>query len=129
MVKSLFAGAAALGLIATAAFGQEAYDSAYGRSTTPQAYPVAPSSPVTSTSSTTVQTSADPYAGTTVERRETATGAPIAPGPLAAGRVSTYREQSSIGPDGQAVEKSVTSEAQTPCPRASYSETTTRATD
>ncbi len=70
MVKSLIAGAAALGLIATAAFGQEAYDSTYGRTTTQTAPPVAVAPQVGNTTSTTVQTTTNPYTGVTVERRQ-----------------------------------------------------------
>ena len=112
MMKSLFAGATALALIAGAAMAQQAYDSSTTRTTTVtapvQLLPVAP--PETTT--TTVQRTVNPPA--------------FVPAPQA----STYHEEHVTTQDGQVVEKTVRSDTATPYGNrtTTYSQTTTRST-
>lgn len=117
MTKSLLAGAAALALIAGAAFAQEAYDSTVSRTTTTQV-------PVDTTATTTkVQKTFDPYTGTTVERRETTqranptttttTTTAVAPA-IEPSRVTSYHEERTLVPAPQTVERSFTTETTVP---------------
>ncbi len=136
MVKSLIAGAAALGLIATAAFGQEAYDSTHS-TTTQCAPPVAVAPPMGKATSTTVQTTTNPYTGVTVERRQvTNTTVPtniVPENPNAVfdpSHVSSYHAEKPISPNGSTVEKSVTTETTAPVKQTtSWSQTTTRSSE
>ena len=124
MIKSLLAGAAALGLIATAALAQEAYDSSTSRTTTTVTAPV-PVVPERST--TTVQKSYGPY-GSTVERSATTTGpvAAVNPNVFDPSR-SSYHEERTVSSDGQVIDKSSKTVTASPAGRTStYSETTTR---
>ncbi len=105
MKKSLFAGAAALALIAGAAIAQQSYDSTTTRSTTVTApiavVPVAP--PVQTT--TTVQQTVSPRVFDPT---------------------SSYREDHVTTQDGQVVEHTTRSDTATPQGRTTtYSQTTT----
>ena len=108
MFKSLFAGAAALALIAGAAVAQQAYDSTTSRTTTvttpTQIVPAVPAQ----TSTTTVERSYAPVA--------------VAPPPT-----STYHEEHVTTENGQTVEKTVKSQTATPYGTRTntYSQTTT----
>jgi hypothetical protein len=104
MIKSLTAGAAALALIAGAAFAQQAYDSTTTRPTTVTApVPVVPA-PVEQT--TTVQRTVNP---TVFDPSR------------------TYHEEQVTTQDGAVVQKTVKSEAATPygTRTSTYSQTTT----
>ena len=139
MMKSLFAGAAALSLIATAAVAQEAYDST-SRTTTTVTQPVVTAPPAES-STTTVQRTYDPYYGTVEHSRTTTTS--TAPGETVnesayaapptvtyTPPTSTYHEEKTVSQDGQVVEKSSRSETASPYGRTStWSQTTTNQGD
>lgn len=108
-MKSLFAGATALALIAGAAVAQQAYDSTTSRTTTVTApVPLVPAAPA--------QTST-----TTVERT-------INPSYFDPSRTSSYHEEHLRTEDGQTVEKSVKTETASPSGThtSTYSQTTTR---
>jgi hypothetical protein len=113
MMKSLFAGATALALIAAAAVAQQAYDSSTSRTTTvttsvPAVMPVTPAVPA-QTSTTTVERTVDPsYFDPT--------------------RTSSYHEEHVRTENGQTVEKSMKTETVSPSgPRTTtYSQTTTK---
>lgn len=112
MMKSLFAGATALALIAGAAVAQQAYDSTTSRTTTTVTAPVQVVPTVPAQTST-----------TTVER----TVAPPVVVAAPAG-TSSYHEEHVRTEDGQTVEKSVKTETSSPYGTRSstYSQTTTR---
>jgi hypothetical protein len=104
MTKSLFAGAAALALIAGSAIAQEAYDSSTTRTTTVN-------QPAYDTSTTRTTTVTQP----TVIM-------PPPPPPVG----STYREEHVTTQDGQTVEHSVRTNTETPygSRTTTYSQTT-----
>jgi hypothetical protein len=109
MIKSLFAGAAALALIASAAVAQQAYDSTTSRTTTVTApVPLVPAAPA--------QTST-----TTVERTDN-------PSNFDPSRTSSYHEEHVRTENGQTVEKSVKTETASPygSRTTTYSQTKTR---
>jgi hypothetical protein len=108
MMKSIFAGATAIALIASAAVAQQAYDSTTSRTTTVTA-PTQIIPPVPAETST-----------TTVERS-------YAPVPVAPPPTSTYHEEHVTTQNGQTVEKTMKSETATPYGNRSstYSQTTT----
>jgi uncharacterized membrane protein YcgQ (UPF0703/DUF1980 family) len=106
MMKSLFAGATALALIAGAAVAQQSYDSSTTRTTTVTApVPVAP--PETTT--------------TTVQRT-------VQPQVIVPPAASTYREEHVTTENGQTVEHTVRSNTETPygSRTTTYSQTTTK---
>jgi hypothetical protein len=102
MMKSLFAGATALALVAGAAVAQQSYDSSTTRTTTVTA-PVAPAETTTTTVQRTVQ-----------------------PQVIAPAQVSTSREEHVTTENGQTVEHSVRSSTETPygSRTTTYSQTT-----
>jgi opacity protein-like surface antigen len=109
MMKSLFAGATALALIAGAAVAQQAYDSTTTRTTTVTApEPLVPAVPAQSSTTTVERTVAQPAFDPT--------------------RTSTYHEEHTKTVDGATVEKSVKTETSSPygTRSSSYSQTTTR---
>jgi hypothetical protein len=109
MMKSLFAGATALALVAGAAVAQQAYDSSTTRTTTVTApvavVPVAP--PQTTT--------------TTVQRT-------VQPQVIAPPQASTYHEEHVTTQNGQTVERTIRSDTATPYGNrtTTYSQTTTK---
>ncbi len=110
MMKSLFAGATALALVAGAAVARQAYDSSTTRTTTVTApvavVPVAPAE----TTTTTVQRTTQPQV--------------IVPSQQA----SSYREEHVTTENGQTVEHTVRSDTATPYGNrtTTYSQTTTK---
>lgn len=122
MTKSLFAGAAALALIAGSAIAQEAYDSSTTRTTT-----VTQPAPAYDTSTTRTTTVTQPTVimpppsatTTTVQRTVQPQYAPPPP-------VSSSREEHVTTQDGQTVEHSVRTNTETPygSRTTTYSQTT-----
>ena len=108
MMKSLFAGATALALVAGATVAQQSYDSSTTRTTTVTA-PVAPAE----TTTTTVQRTVQP------------------PQAIVPPVTSSYREEHVTTENGQTVEHSVRSNTQTPYGNrtTTYSQTTTQSGD
>jgi hypothetical protein len=104
MMKSLFAGATALALVAGAAVAQQSYDSSTTRTTTVTA-PVVVAPPETTT--------------TTVQRT-------VQPPQVIVPQVSTSREEHVTTENGQTVEHSVRSNTETPYGNrtTTYSQTT-----
>ena len=120
MMKSLFAGAAALALIAGSAMAQEAYDSSTTRTTTvtQPAYDASTTRTTTVTQPTVIMP--PPATTTTVQRTVQPEYAPPPP----AG--SSYREEHVTTQNGQTVEHSVRSSTETPygSRTTTYSQTT-----
>jgi hypothetical protein len=122
MTKSLFAGAAALALIAGSAIAQEAYDSTTRTTTVNQpAYDTSTTRTTTVTQPTVIM---PPPAATTttVQRTVQPQYAPPPPPPVG----STYREEHVTTQDGQTVEHSVRTNTETPygSRTTTYSQTT-----
>ncbi|HEX4507469.1 MAG TPA: hypothetical protein VH722_17200 [Alphaproteobacteria bacterium] len=122
MTKSLFAGAAALALIAGSAIAQEAYDSTTRTTTVTQPAPVYDTS---TTRTTTVQQPTvimPPPAATTTTVQRTVQPQYAPPPPP----VSSSREEHVTTQDGQTVEHSVRTNTETPYGNrtTTYSQTT-----
>jgi hypothetical protein len=119
MMKSLFAGATALALIAGSAMAQEAYESSTTRTTTVNqpAYDTSTTRTTTVTQPTVITPPATATT-TTVQRQY----APPPPPPVG----STYREEHVTTQDGQTVEHSVRTNTETPYGNrtTTYSQTT-----
>ena len=121
-MKSLFAGATALALIAGSAMAQEAYDSSTTRTTTvtQPAYDTSTTRTTTVTQPTVITPPASTT--TTVQRTVQPQYAPPPPPPVG----STYREEHVTTQDGQTVEHSVRTNTETPygSRTTTYSQTT-----
>ena len=120
MIKSLFAGAAALALIAGSAIAQEAYDSSTTRTTTvTQPAPAYDTSTTRTTTVTQPTVIAPPTATTTTVQR---TVQPQYAPPAA----SSSREEHVTTQNGQTVEHTVRSNTETPygSRTTTYSQTT-----
>jgi hypothetical protein len=122
MMKSLFAGAAALALIASSAIAQQAYDSSTTRTTTVTQPAPAYDTSTTRTTTVTQQPTviAPPIATTTTIQRTVQPQ--YAPPPV----TSSSREEHVTTQDGQTVEHTVRSNTATPYGSRSttYSQTT-----
>jgi len=123
MTKSLFAGAAALALIAGSAIAQEAYDSTTRTTTVTQPAPAYDTSTTRTTTVTQPTVIAPPPSATTTTVQRTVQPQ-YAPPPPPAG--STYREEHVTTQDGQTVEHSVRTNTETPygSRTTTYSQTT-----
>ena len=108
MKKSLFAGAAALALIAGAAIAQQSYDSTTTRTTTVAPVAVVPVAPPAQTTTTVQQTV----------------------NPQVFNPTASYREDHVTTQDGQVVERTTRSDTTSPQGRTTtYSQTTTGSGD
>lgn len=121
MTKSLFAGAAALALIAGSAIAQEAYDSTTRTTTVTQPAPAYDTSTTRTTTVTQPTVIMPPPAATTTTVQRTVQPQYAPPPP-----VSSSREEHVTTQDGQTVEHSVRTNTQTPygSRTTTYSQTT-----